>query len=52
MVRYLKTPEAKDKFIAMGSETVGDAPEEFAAFIRSDVERLGKLARDLGIAAR
>ena len=49
MVRYLKTPEAKEKLLAVGAEPVGDTPEELAAFVKSDMEKLGKLIKDIGL---
>jgi tripartite-type tricarboxylate transporter receptor subunit TctC len=46
VVKILHTPEIKEKFFSSGAETVGSSPEEFAAFIKSDIAISGKLIRD------
>jgi tripartite-type tricarboxylate transporter receptor subunit TctC len=49
MSRYLKTPEAKQKFLSFGSDAVGSSPEELAARVRADINEQGKLIKDLGL---
>ena len=49
VVRVLKKPEVKDRFFNMGVEAVGSSPEEFAATMKSEMARLGKMLRDAGI---
>src|SRR5258707_8383557 len=49
LVRVLKKPEVKDRFFNMGVEAVGSSPEEFAATVKSEMARLGKMLRDAGI---
>ena len=49
VVRVLKTPEVKDKLFSTGVETVGSSPQEFAAKIKSDMLRMGKVIKDAGI---
>ena len=50
IVRYLGTPEAKELFLRTGgSEVVANKPEQFAAKIKSEMVRLGKLIKDVGI---
>lgn len=39
----------KDKLFAQGISSVGSSPEEFAAFIRSDVAASVKLIKDIGL---
>jgi tripartite-type tricarboxylate transporter receptor subunit TctC len=51
IVRYLKTNEARDKFLSIGSEVVGSSPEQLAAVIKADVARISKLIKDAGITA-
>ena len=52
IVRFLKTPEAKERFFSSGVEAIGSTPEELAATIRSEVARLGKMIREVGIKAQ
>jgi tripartite-type tricarboxylate transporter receptor subunit TctC len=47
--KYLRTAEAKEKFAKTGSEAVTSSPEEFAAIIKTDTARLGKIVKDVGL---
>jgi tripartite-type tricarboxylate transporter receptor subunit TctC len=51
LVRALRTPDARAWFAAQGGDVVGDDPEAFAAVVRADHARWGKLIRDAGIVA-
>jgi tripartite-type tricarboxylate transporter receptor subunit TctC len=48
-VKALRTPEIKERYFKGGAEIVANMPQEFAAIIRSDQTKLGKLIRDAGI---
>ena len=50
-VRYLQTTEARERFLAVGAETVGSTPEELAAKVKSEMARMGKVIKDAGIRA-
>ena len=50
-VRYLGTADAKTRLLNLGTEAVGSTPEEFAAVMKSEVARLGKMIREVGIRA-
>lgn len=52
MVRFLKTPEAKERILKTGSEVVASSPEELAAWIKADMALWGKVIKDLGIGIR
>ena len=47
--KALTLPEVRDRLAQAALQPVGSAPREFAAVIRADIERWGKLARELGI---
>ncbi len=49
--KALAAPEIRDKLVAQGANVVGNTPEEFAAFIRAESGRWGKLVRQVGIRA-
>ena len=51
IVRVLTRPEVKDKFFAAGQETVGSTPEQLAALIKSEMDRMGKVIRSAAIRA-
>ena len=44
----LAMPEVREKFASLGMEPLGSTPAEFGAFIRSEIERLGKVVRASG----
>lgn len=48
-VRYMKTPDAREKFFNAGMEAVGSTAAELAALVKSDIERLGKVIKDANI---
>jgi len=35
----VRSPETRSQFEALGADPVGSSPEEFAAFLRRDMER-------------
>jgi tripartite-type tricarboxylate transporter receptor subunit TctC len=49
IVRYLRTPEAKEKFLIAGSEVVASSPEQLAIAMKSEMAKMGKVIRDAGI---
>lgn len=51
IVRVLQSPEVRDRLAGEGAEIVGSTPGQFAAVIRSDVEKWAKLIKSLGITA-
>jgi len=51
-VRTLQVPEMKERFFNSGVETVGSTPEEFAAAIKSESNRLDEVIKAAGIRAR
>ncbi len=48
-VRVVSTPEVVKRLSDLGYVTIGDKPEEFAAFIKVEVERLGKLVKQFNL---
>lgn len=49
LAKVLARSEMKEQLAAVGAEGVGDSPQAFAAFFRSETTRWGKLIKDLGI---
>ena len=49
IARALNKPDVKQLMLNDGSEPVGNSPEEFGAFLKSEMDRLGKLIKDLGL---
>jgi tripartite-type tricarboxylate transporter receptor subunit TctC len=51
VVRVTNLSDTRERLIAAGFEPVGSSPDVFAALIRNDIARLGKVIRDAGIHA-
>jgi tripartite-type tricarboxylate transporter receptor subunit TctC len=49
VVRFLHTAKAKELFFKAGTETVGNTPAEFAAIMKSEMARMGKVIKDARI---
>jgi tripartite-type tricarboxylate transporter receptor subunit TctC len=48
-IRVLKEPAVQAHFLGDGGEPVGGTPEEFAAVIRADLQKWGKVVREIGL---
>ncbi len=51
IVRVTNLPDTRERLLAAGFEPVGSTSDAFAALIRNDSARLGKVIRDAGIRA-
>jgi tripartite-type tricarboxylate transporter receptor subunit TctC len=49
LVRALKQPDIQERLKVLGSEGVGDTPEHFAAFVRSESAKYAKAIREAGV---
>ena len=50
-VRAINRSEVKERFFNAGTETVGSTPQQFAAAVKSDIEKFGRVIRETGIKA-
>jgi len=50
-VRALNTPDVKEKLRLQGIDVVASTPDEFAAYIKAESGKWGKIVRDRGITA-
>jgi tripartite-type tricarboxylate transporter receptor subunit TctC len=46
VARVLQMPEVRQRIIDLGGETGGNKPEEFAAYIRSEYAKMGRLVKE------
>jgi tripartite-type tricarboxylate transporter receptor subunit TctC len=51
IVAILRLPEVKDRLLAEGAEPVGNSPEQFGEFIKSEIAKWGKVIRAAGLRA-
>lgn len=49
--KMLKDPAVREKFVASASTPVGDSREEFAAFIKAEIAKWSKVAKESGAKA-
>ncbi|MSQ73699.1 MAG: tripartite tricarboxylate transporter substrate binding protein [Betaproteobacteria bacterium] len=49
--RVISSADVKEKFLGSGAEIIGGTPEQFAAKIKSEIIRMGKVIKDAGIRA-
>ena len=48
-VKALKLPDVTERLVKAGLQPVGNTPEQFTKVIRDEIERFGKLAKELGV---
>ncbi len=48
-LKHIKSAELRERLIEMAFDPVGNSPDEFAAFIRADIEKWGKVIKASGI---
>ena len=46
ILKILKIPEVAEKLKGFGAETVGSTPKQFDAYVKSEIAKWGKVARD------
>lgn len=46
--KILAMPDVKERLIGLGADPAGDTPEEFARYVKSEMERWGKVVRETG----
>jgi tripartite-type tricarboxylate transporter receptor subunit TctC len=49
IARVLQIKEIQDHALALGTQAGGGRPEEFAAFVRAEIQKWGKVIKDAGI---
>jgi len=52
IARLLQRPDVKQRFFNAGSETIGSTPEEYAAAIKTEMAKWGKVIREANIRVR
>jgi len=52
IARVLQLKEIQDDALALGTRAGGEKPEEFAAFVRAEVQKWGKVIKDAAIKAQ
>jgi tripartite-type tricarboxylate transporter receptor subunit TctC len=48
IVKAMALPDVKEKFLSFGTDAASSTPEELGRFLASEVNKIGKIARDVG----
>ena len=48
IAKGLAMPEMRDKVLGLGAEPVGGSPEDFGAFIKTELPKWAKVVKDSG----
>ena len=51
IVKILHMPDVRRRFFELGAEPVGNTPEEFAAYIQTEIVKWSKVVKDSGARA-
>jgi tripartite-type tricarboxylate transporter receptor subunit TctC len=51
MVKILTSAEVKERFARLGVDVAAGSPEQFASFLKGEVDRWAKVIREAGIKA-
>ena len=51
LVKVMQMPDVKERLLGAGLEPVGGSPEDFAQFIKSEIAKWSKVAKDVGARA-
>ena len=49
LVRWMHSPETKERFFNSGADVVPGTPEELAAIVKADMAKWGKVIKERGI---
>lgn len=49
IAKVLQSKDVQDDALTLGTQAGGEKPEEFAAFVRSEIQKWGKVVKDAGI---
>ena len=47
--RVVQAPEFKERLVQLGSDAVGSTPEQWGAFIKTEIEKWEKIAKIAGV---
>ena len=47
----MRAPEAAERYRALGAETIGSTPEEFATFLRAEIAQYARVIKESGLKA-
>jgi tripartite-type tricarboxylate transporter receptor subunit TctC len=51
VVRIVQSPDLKNRLVQLGSDTVGSTPEQFGEFLKAEIAKWSKIAKQVGVKA-
>ena len=51
VVRIVRAPDLKNRLVQLGSDTVGSTPEQFGEFLKAEIAKWSKIAKQVGVKA-
>jgi tripartite-type tricarboxylate transporter receptor subunit TctC len=52
IVEIMRAPDMRERLISQGAESQTNSPEQFAAYIKSEIAKWAKIVRDTGVATQ
>ena len=49
VVRIVRAPDLKNRLVQLGSDTVGSTPEQFGEFLKAEIAKWSKIAKQVGV---
>ena len=49
MIKAMQMPELRDRFAAVGAETIANSPAQFGAFVEAELKKWGKVIQAAGV---
>ena len=49
LLQIVKMPDVKQRFADLGLEPTGNSPQQYAAFIKSEIDKVAKIAKAIGL---
>ncbi|MGP1609117.1 MAG: Bug family tripartite tricarboxylate transporter substrate binding protein, partial [Burkholderiales bacterium] len=49
LLQIVKQPDVKERFATLGLEPKGTSPQEYAAFIKSEIDKVARITKAIGL---
>ena len=49
LLQIVKQPDVRDRFAGLGLEPAGNSPQQYAAFIKSEIDKIARLVKAIGL---
>jgi len=49
LLQIVKQQDVKERFAGLGLEPVGTSPQQYATFIKSEIDKVARIAKAIGL---